>query len=397
MLRASLGVAPVVVFRAATGRRLRPDPGALAVALGVAAAVESPGPAGAAALVGGVAHVARSGTRPVDAIVTAAGTLATLGMYPRVDDSPALGVTVAERRRVDPLPDGTGLVVVANPASGSGSGADMIEAIADRLPGATIRRCDPDAGDDLGDLVRRSARDGVALGVVGGDGTVNLAARAALDAGVPLVVFPGGTLNHFARDLGVEDLDDAVAAVQAGEVVAIDVGVIDDRPFLNNASIGSYSELVDERERLESRLGKWPAMSVALLRVLRRSRSVDITIDGVDRRVWMVFFGNGSYEPSGFAPSTRPDLVDGLLDVRLIDATAPLSRTRLVAAVLLGALARSRVYERRLANRVSIRCAGEGPSRLAADGETFDGSRAFLVGKRPAALQVHVPERNERS
>ncbi|MDE0802661.1 MAG: diacylglycerol kinase family protein [Acidimicrobiales bacterium] len=366
------------------------------MAIGVAAAVESPGPAGAAALTGATAYAAWRRTRAGDAVVTALATLATVGMYPRVDDSPARGVTVAERRRVDPLPDGTGLVVVANPASGSGSGADMIEAIADRLPGATIRRCDPTSGDDLVDLVHRAAADGVALGVVGGDGTVNLAARAALDAGVPLVVFPGGTLNHFARDLGVDSLDDAVAAVQAGEVVAIDVGVIDDRPFLNNASIGSYSELVDERERLESRFGKWPAMVVALLRVLRRSRSVDITIDGVDRRVWMVFFGNGGYEPSGFAPSTRPDLVDGLLDVRLIDATAPLSRARLVVAVLLGALARSTVYERRLANSVSIRCADGGRSRLAADGETFDGSRAFLVGKRPAALQVHVPERDDR-
>mgnify|MGYP000377354828 CR=1 FL=1 len=372
--------------------RPRVEPGGVAVALGVAAAVESRGAAGGAVLAAGAALAAQRRTAASVAVASAASTLATLAVYPRVDEAPARGVSVAARRRVDPLPDGTGLIVVINPASGSGGAAEREQAIVDELPGVVIRRFDSTGDEPLDALLRRSADDGVALGVVGGDGTVNLAACAALEAGVPLVVFPGGTLNHFARDLGVDQIDDAVAAVRDGEVVAIDVGTIDDRPFLNNASIGSYSELVDERERLEARLGKWPAMVVALIRVLRRGRSFAVTIDGVDRRVWMVFFGNGEYEPAGFAPSTRPDLVDGLLDVRLIDATAPFSRARLVGAVLFGALARSRVYERRVANRVTIRCAEEGPSRLAADGETFDGPRGFVVGKRPTALLVHVPQ-----
>ena len=210
---------------------------------------------------------------------------------------------------------------------------------------------------------------------------------------MPLVVFPGGTLNHFARDLGLDVVADSIEAVRSGQVVAIDVGTIDDRPFVNNASIGSYSELVDERERLEDRLGKWPAMVVALVRVLRRGRRFEVAIDGDERVVWMIFFGNGAYEPAGFAPSTRPDLVDGLVDVRLIDAAQPLSRSRLVAALLLGALARSRVYERRLVNRVTVRCGEDETTRLAADGETFDGPGAFVVGKRPAALLVHVVDR----
>lgn len=357
--------------------------------------IESPGPLGLTVLAGSAAVLAAGPASAPDFAAAASVAVLTLAAYPRVDDTPARGVSVGERHRVDPLPDGTGLVVAANASSGSGSAAQMFDAIGERLPGATILRFDPDGDEELDDLVRRAAAEGVALGVVGGDGTVNLAARAALEAGVPIVVFPGGTLNHFARDLGVDELDDAVDAVRSGDVVAIDVGLIGDRPFLNNASIGSYSELVDERERIESRLGKWPAMLLALIKVLRRGRSFDVTIDGVDRCVWMVFFGNGVYEPAGFAPSTRPDLVDGLLDVRLIDATAPFSRARLVGAVLFGALARSRVYEQRVANRVTICCADDGPSRLAADGETFDGPSDFVVGKRPAALLVHVPDRDD--
>ncbi len=356
--------------------------------------VESP----TAAAVGGgvVATTAAIGhpprVRPVEAAAGAVGALATIAIFPRVEDRPARGVSVADRRHVDPLPDGNGLTVVVNASSGSGSAPAALEEIADALPGAVIRAFDPDADDDLVEMLESAAAESAALGVVGGDGTVNLAARVALDAGVPLVVFPGGTLNHFARDLGLDVVADSIEAVRDGQVVAIDVGLIDDRPFVNNASIGSYSELVDERERLESRLGKWPAMIVALVRVLRRGTRFDITIDGEERTVWMVFFGNGAYEPAGFAPSTRLDLVDGLIDVRLIDANAPFSRARLIAALLLGALARSRVYDRRLANRVTVRCADEGPTRLAADGETFDGPGAFIVGKRPAALLVHVVE-----
>lgn len=353
-----------------------PVVGAVSVGVVLAAGVTAPGRLGA--------------------VPTAAGALgasATLAVLPRIPDEPARGIAVAERRAVDPLPDGTGLTVVVNAASGSGTAARALDEIASELPAATIRRFDPDGDGDLVGLFQEAAAESVALGVVGGDGTVNLAARSALDAGVPLVVFPGGTLNHFARDLGLDVVADSIEAVREGQVVAIDVGVIDDRSFVNNASIGSYSDLVDERERLESRLGKWPAMVVALVRVLRRGRRFEICIDGDDRVVWMVFFGNGAYEPAGFAPSTRPDLVDGLVDVRLVDADHPFSRTRLVAALLLGALARSRVYERRLVNRVTVRCADGGTSRLAADGETFDGPAAFVVGKRPASLLVHVVDR----
>lgn len=388
-----IGALPLVLANTVMGRR--PDAKAIALgSLAAATAVE-------AAPIGGVAVPVAAAlvvtTRPrlaaIDAAAAAAGAVASIAVFPRVDHEPARGVSIAERRHVEALPDGTGLTVVVNDSSGSGSAAECCDEITDGLPAATIRRFDPESGDDLVEVLEQAAAASVALGVVGGDGTVNLAARIALEAGVPLVVFPGGTLNHFARDLGLDVVADSIEAVRSGQVVAIDVGTIDDRPFVNNASIGSYSELVDERERLEDRLGKWPAMVVALVRVLRRGRRFEVAIDGDERVVWMIFFGNGAYEPAGFAPSTRPDLVDGLVDVRLIDAAQPLSRSRLVAALLLGALARSRVYERRLVNRVTVRCGEDETTRLAADGETFDGPGAFVVGKRPAALLVHVVDR----
>ena len=230
----------------------------------------------------------------------------------------------------------------------------------------------------------------VALGIAGGDGTVNAAAEIALQHGKALLVVPAGTLNHFARDLGIDSVDDAVAAVHRGEQVAVDVGIIDGKPFLNTASFGSYAALVDAREALESRIGKWPAVAVALVKVLRHERPVEVEIDDRAYRVWMIFIGNCGYEPQGLAPSWRDRLDDGLLDVRLVDGSAPFSRARLVAAILTGRLTRCPAYRRMIVPSLRIRSTG-GPLRLARDGETFDGGADVAVAKCPQRLAVLRP------
>jgi undecaprenyl-diphosphatase len=218
---------------------------------------------------------------------------------------------------------------------------------------------------------------------------VNAAADVAQAAGKPLLVVPAGTLNHLARDLGLASVDDAVEAVRSGSAAAIDLATIDGRPFLNTASFGGYVDLVDARERLQGVIGKWPAVVVALVRVLRRGRPCDVEIDGTPMRVWMIFFGNCRYHPSGFAPSWRERLDDGQIDVRIVEGDAPWARVRLVFAVLTGRLGRSRVYTQRLAREVRVRSL-HGPLRLARDGETFDGSAEFVVAKDGRTLPVYV-------
>lgn len=332
--------------------------------------------------------------RPVAVGAAAATTLATLAVWPTVVDGPAHTRPVVDRRLVDPLPDGRGLVVVANPSSGSDDGSEVIDRIRRDLPEANV--VELNAGDDPLTVLDEAARSGVALGVVGGDGTVNAAARVAGNHDVPLVVFPGGTLNHFARTLGLERIDDAIAAVNDGSLVAVDLAAIGTRWFVNNASLGCYCELVDERERLEDRLGKWPAMAVAAMRIARHGEPIEVSIDGRSRRVWMAFFGNGRYEPAGFAPMDRADLTDGMLDVRVLDARQPFSRIRVVVALAIGTLAPGRVYDAWAAARVDVEVTS-GRSRLAADGETFDGPASFSVVKKPLRLRVLVPGHDEVS
>lgn len=399
-LRSFLGVLPPMAIdaiapdtkarddvRVRSGRRVQLIAGATVTAV----TIESPVLGLVGAAVWAAAALRSPALRPGLPALTAAGSTAlTMVVLPRVDRSPARGVAARDRRRVDPRPDGAGLHVVVNAASGSGRAPEVVDELRAELPAAQVTMVeDPEQLESAFVAAAKAARS---LGVVGGDGTVNLAARVALEHEVPLAVFPGGTLNHFARDLGLDTVAGTIDAIRDGQVVAIDIGVIADRTFLNNASVGSYSELVDARERLETRLGKWPAMALALVKVLRDGRRLEVQIDGRVRRVWMVFVGNGAYEPSGFAPSDRADLADGLLDVRVIAADRPWSRGRLIIAMMLGTLVRSRVYEQRCAETVTIDVPDGLPTRLAADGETFDGSARIEFGKRRAALLVHVAE-----
>lgn len=367
---------------------------AAAVGLTVGAGLELPlaaVPLAGASAVVGWARVSRGMAGAIDVVGgVALGAVLALGsprLWPVAPKAGADLRLVRTSARRTPSPRGEGLAVVVNPGAGSATD-DLVDELRQGLPEARV--VELAEGEVLVAVLEKLAPEVVALGVAGGDGSINAAAGVAHAHDLPLVVIPGGTLNHFARDLGLESLDEVITAVQSGEVVAVDLATIAGQPFLNTASVGSYPELVDTRERLEDRIGKWPAMIVALARVLRRSEPLDIDLDGHRRRIWMIFIGNCRYHPSGFAPRWRERLDDGELDIRLVDATQPWSRARLVMAVLTGLLGRCRVYEQRRTRQLRVR-SPRGPQRLARDGETFDGPTEFLVTKDSRPLHVYAP------
>jgi diacylglycerol kinase family enzyme len=278
------------------------------------------------------------------------------------------------------------VVIVANISAGSAG--DVLTVLRERLPAAGVVEIVDGAA--LTGAVAAAARDAAVIGIVGGDGSVGTAAAYAYASDRRLLVVPGGTLNHLARDLGITGPDDAVAALQAGTTTALDVGLVDGDVFVNTVVLGSYPEVVDLREHLQDRLGKWPALVVALARVLPRARPVTVGIDGRPRRVWMVFVGNCHYQPPGSLPAWRERLDDGVLDVRVVDAEPRFSRARLALALVLGGAARSPVYQQWLAKEVRLR-GTEGPMRLARDGETFDTGEEVVIRKAPRPLTVYAP------
>lgn len=313
-------------------------------------------------------------------------------------------------------PDGEGVLIVVNPASGGGAlRADPLRTLEARLPRARVHRL---ADDEDPAAVVRAAVLGAAppriVGVCGGDGTIAAVAQVAREAALPLLAVPGGTFNHFARAVGAPTADLAVDAIQRGEGTLVDVAELrlgDQAPVtvLNTASLGVHPDFVAVREQLESRLGRWPAALVSAARVLRRADPVSLELDGRPVEVWAFFVGVGRYETSGAAPLQRTRLDEGVLDVRLLRAG---SRARAAASLVFGRGPRttgrhrpSRRIETFTAERVevSVRRRGGGVPGFAHDGEVaLDEAAAAdaagpTIGYRasvavvPAALEVYRP------
>jgi diacylglycerol kinase family enzyme/membrane-associated phospholipid phosphatase len=284
------------------------------------------------------------------------------------------------------LPDGAGLVVAVNPRSGS-EDYDPAADVARLLPGAEVLELSEQAG--VAELLGEAARSGraKAVGVAGGDGSVAAAAAVALEHGLPLAVVPAGTLNHFARDVGLESLEDAVDAILSGSAVQVDVADVNGTPFLNTSSIGAYPDMVRRRDQLTGRMGKWLALTVAAAQVLRTQQPLDLLVNGRPLRVWIVFIGNCLYTPRGLSPAWRPRLEDGLLDVQYLRADLRFGRTRAVLATLFGVSEHARSYGHFTAEEVRVE-SRSGPECVAFDGEMGEEATEFRFRKR-ATLTVY--------
>ena len=262
-------------------------------------------------------------------------------VVPPKPDMPELPPPTGDDRALPASPDGEGVFIVVNRSSGSSVvRADPLPIIADRLPRAEVHVLDE--GEVPGETVRAAlARDDGPpriLGVCGGDGSVAAVAHEAIAAGLPLLVLPGGTFNHFARTAGAASVDLAIDALQRGDGVRADVAELafgHDPPItvLNTGSVGIYADFVVEREEREEHLGKWLAALVAAARVLRRSHPVTVVVDGRRASVWTLFVGVGANDPGTVAPLQRRRLDGGVLDVRMLHAG---SRVRAAATLAFG-------------------------------------------------------------
>jgi diacylglycerol kinase family enzyme len=289
-----------------------------------------------------------------------------------------------------PSPDGAGVTIAVNPTSGPAWTADPTDELREALPAARIHRLGPD--DDITEVL--TAAEAQAIGAAGGDGTLSAAAAVAFERDLVLVAVPAGTFNHLARDLGLDEVGDAIAAVREGTATRVDLGVVavggEPRTFVNTLSFGGYTQVVDARERLEPRLGKWLALVVALATELPRMQSLHLEVDGRRTVAWLGWIGNCRYAPEGFGPSWRERLDDGQLDVRLVLGGRKGARLRLVLDVLAGRLRRCPFYREDVVESLEVRSLDE-PLRLAIDGETVDGGTHLSITKRPRALLVAVP------
>src|SRR5204863_85435 len=159
---------------------------------------------------------------------------------------------------------------------------------------------------------------------------------------------PGGTLNHFARDLGVStEAAEALELALGGTCRGVDIGIVNGRAFLTTSSVGAYVRFVRIRERLERRFGYRFASTLAAFRILLQLRSfaVELEVDGKPRiyRTPLVFIGVGEREMQ--LPTLGSRVSDGKRGLHVMVVRGR-SRARLLARALAAIVGERRVLER---------------------------------------------------
>jgi YegS/Rv2252/BmrU family lipid kinase len=253
-------------------------------------------------------------------------------------------------------------------------------------------------GDELTELARDAAQGPYkAIVAGGGDGTVSSVAAALVNTDKALGVLPLGTLNHFARDLGIpSDPGAAARTIVAGHTTEVDVGEVNNRIFLNNSSLGLYPIIVREREKRQ-RLGfrKWPAFVWALIQAFRRYPFLDVRLrlkdKLIDRTTPFVFVGNNEYAMNSLNIGLRDRLDRGELSIYITQRASRLKLISLAFRAVIGRLRDDKDFLALSSDEVKIETRHK-RLRVALDGEIDVMQPPLHYRIRTRALRVVVPE-----
>lgn len=294
-------------------------------------------------------------------------------------------------------------ILIANARSGSG-GDTAVDAVAAALRGAGCvvdLRIAPAAGT-LADLAAAACdRRPDAVLACGGDGTVNAVAAALIGSDVPLGIVPLGTFNYVARQYGIPEAPEALAAaLRASRPQPVGVGRINGRPFLNNASLGLYTDIIEARERHKAQWGRYRLVALlsALVTTLRRRARLPLRItDAAGRvryvgRASLVFFGVNprQFEDAGLAPLAAA-VRQGALGMVLARSVSASRLVPMLFGAATGRLARLDEIEPDSDTAFRIELRRGRRLRVVIDGETLRLKPPLSVDYQPAALRLLVP------
>ena len=299
----------------------------------------------------------------------------------RTGDAPAGMAAASATRPQRPF-------LIMNPRSGGGKVTTFhLKEKAEAL-GAEVALLEGPGRVDVAALARQAVADGAdLLGVAGGDGTQALVAGIAAEHGLPFLVISAGTRNHFALDLGL-DRDDPATCLDAltdGEELDVDLGVIGDRTFVNNASFGAYAEVVRSPAYRDDKRGTILQMLPGLLNGHQGARlsaqAGQTTIDGPQA----LLVSNNPYGMGDIAGlSRRPRIDAGTLGV--------------VAILVSSARQAVELIRRGHGHGLTVVTAGEVVVEadvpqipVGIDGETIMMPAPVRCAIRPRALRVIVP------
>jgi diacylglycerol kinase family enzyme len=278
--------------------------------------------------------------------------------------------------------------VIMNPRSGGGKVAKFgLKEKAEEL-GAKVALLDGPGIVDVAALAQQAVADGAdLLGVAGGDGTQALVAGIAAEHDLPFLVISAGTRNHFAMDLGL-DRDDPATCLDAltdGVEQRIDLGIIGDRTFVNNASFGAYAEVVESPAYRDDKAGTTLQILPDLLSGHRgaklSARAAGTTVTAPQA----LLVSNDPYEISDVAGLGRR----ARLDAGILGVIAVTVNNALQAVMLLRGAKGQGLTVLRAAEVVVDADVPEIPVGI--DGETVMMPTPVICTVRPKVLRVRVP------
>jgi YegS/Rv2252/BmrU family lipid kinase len=253
-------------------------------------------------------------------------------------------------------------------------------------------------GRSFGDLAKQALKKDYDIIVAGGgDGTINAVAAALVgQSSTRLGVLPLGTLNHFARDLGIPfDIRKAVDIICTGQSKAVDVGMVNDCYFLNNSSLGLYPAIVKLRESLQSAgYGKWWAALISCLRILSKFRRFELEVQPstgqyIRRKTALLFIGNNAYETVAHKLGTRLAMDRGKLWINMPTATTRIGLFRGLVGLMFG---REKPTDTLIFEATALRVNSKKKLlTVATDGEILRLKPPLNYRILPNALHVTVP------
>lgn len=238
--------------------------------------------------------------------------------------------------------------IILNAASGNREAGDT-QAIISRVMREAGReyhlRLVENAGD-LADIARNAVAQanqvGGAVVVAGGDGTINTVANAVMASACPLGVLPSGTFNYFGRTHGIpENTQDAVQMLLTASPQPVQVGLVNERMFLVNASLGLYPKLLEDREAWKQQMGRSRLVALwsALVSMVgsRRQLHLQLARDGQVSywRTPTLFIGNNKLQMQQIGMAEADALDAGFL---VAIAPRPVGTAALLWLGLRGAL-----------------------------------------------------------
>lgn len=281
------------------------------------------------------------------------------------------------------------VVVVANPSAGRGKAGRLIgkaDALLHRA-GVPHEIRVSESAQDLQAQVREAAQDGAALvAALGGDGTMGLAANGLLGTGAALAILPSGTADDFAGSLGIRSMESAVRAIVEGNIVPIDVVRLstgaEQRYYVNIAGCGFDSEVNEAANAMRVRLGGTGTYVAAVVKTLSRFTPAGFRIELDDEVVegphMLVVVGNAISYGGGMKVTPDASLVDGVLDVCLLEAVSTTTFLR----------AFPRVFRGTHVSHPNVRMARARRIRVEADRRVMVYADGERVGPAPAVFEV---------